>query len=752
MSLTRSVQFARLPLMFFLLSCLVLVSPGQTIPNINRRVHVLSVGESPDRGIFPSDVFTVRDPLQRTGLRVNLPLPDCNVRPSDCNDIGLINQLDGFNLQTRVTVPFDGDIDPASVNSSDVFFVELGDGDDPMTDRGQHNWRPKIIGVNQLVWDPPTRVLAVESDEQLEQHARYAFVVTTGVRDVSGASIAPAGVLLGVDFPANRGSTSLKVRHDEMAKALAAVHELGVSAERIAGLSVFTTQSATAVLEHIRDQIKAHTPKPASFQLGPGGSRTVFSASNIQNIDWQQQIHATPPAFQSFKPQYPGETSPLLLLDQYKPGAVGRIAYGKFESPRYIGDEPIMSPVGTRSGVPPVQQMDTLYLNVFLPAGTPPPGGWPVVVFGLGGGDYKEEMPYFYAAAFASHGIATACINVVGQAYGSLSFLTVTMKDGSSVQFPAGGRSRDINGDGVIANNEGVSTISPTMLSLGARDAIRQHVVDLMQLVRVIQVGVDVDGDGIADLNSSQISYFGISFGAGAFGQLFLAIEPDVKVGAVASPGGLNSRFDLLRMRPSARSQVGTVLNSRVPSLLNSPGLTEWGGIPVSPPFFNENIPLRNQSIVTDHVDGAMDIQKYFDNLAWISNSGDGAAYAPHIRKEPLRGVAPKAFLVNFGKGDLSAPNPRTTQLLRAGGYADVTTFYRNDLAYAEDNTVSKNPHTYTMRWMLPGLSGPIGQGGLEQIAIFLGSRGQTVEHPEPSRFFEVPISPPLPEDFSYIP
>src|SRR5438270_3688989 len=79
-----------------------------------------------------------------------------------------------------------------------------------------------------------------------------------------------------------------------------------------------------------------------------------------------------------------------------------------------------------------------------------------------------------------------------------------------------------------------------------------------------------------------------------------------------------------------------------------------------------------------------MDIQKYFDNLAWISNSGDGAAYAPHIRKEPLRGVAPKAFLVNFGKGDQSAPNPRTTQLLRAGGYSDVTTFYRNDLAYPQ--------------------------------------------------------------------
>jgi hypothetical protein len=56
------------------------------------------------------------------------------------------------------------------------------------------------------------------------------------------------------------------------------------------------------------------------------------------------------------------------------------------------------------------------------------------------------------------------------------------------------------------------------------------------------------------------------------------------------------------------------------------------------------------------------------------------------------------------------------------------------------------------MRWMLSGLSGPIGQGGLEQIAMFLASRGQTIVHPEPARFFEVPIVMPLPEDFSYIP
>jgi len=768
MKIAKYSMFSPLPLtlLSFLICLFVCPSKVSLIGDTQaaNTVHVLFGFNTPEGGVFPTDIFTVADGAQKTGLRVNLPLPDCGARPSDCGDVALINTLDGFNIQPRVTIPFDGDIDPMSVSSSNVFFIELGDAD-VRRDGEWPRWRrPRVIGVNQLVWDPASHVLSAESDEQLRQHTRYALIVTSGVRARSGAPVEAAMAFrrfsLAAPYDLFFGDDDLErqfwrdCRLNEYRKALfdALKAARGIGEGRVVGASLFTTQSVTAVLEHIRKQIKTAAPEPANFLLGPGGARTVYSPSGIQAINWQQQIRVDPPVFQPFTPQYPGETSPLLLLDQYKPGAVGRIAYGSFKSPRYIGDEPFMPPVGTRAGAPPVQEVDTLYLNVFLPAGAPPPGGWPVVIFGLGGGDYKEEMPFFYADAFASHGIATACINVVGQAYGPLSYLKLTLTDGSVVQFPSGGRGKDLDGNGVLSNNEGVSTISPALLSLGARDAIRQQVVDLMQLVRVIEVGVDVDGDGIVDLDPSQISYFGISFGGGGYGPIFLAVEPNVKVGALASLGGLNSRFDLLRMRPAARPQVGAALAARIPSLLNSPGLTSYSGIPVTGPFFNENIPLRNLPIVTDQVDGAMEIQKYFDNIEWIAASGDGVSYAPNIRKEPLAGNVPKALLVNFGKGDQSAPNPRETQSLRAGGYADMTTFYRNDLAFAEDETVFKNPHTYLQRWMLPGLSGPIGRGGLEQIAMFLASRGQIIAHPEPAKFFETPISLPLPEDFSYIP
>ena len=75
---------------------------------------------------FPSDRFTVADASQNTGLRVTLPKPDCTVRPNDCFNLDVINTLDGFNVQPRLSIPFDGAINVTSVSSQTVFLVSLG--------------------------------------------------------------------------------------------------------------------------------------------------------------------------------------------------------------------------------------------------------------------------------------------------------------------------------------------------------------------------------------------------------------------------------------------------------------------------------------------------------------------------------------------------------------------------------------------------------------------------------------------------
>ncbi|PYQ47662.1 MAG: hypothetical protein DMF78_23100, partial [Acidobacteria bacterium] len=53
---------------------------------------------------FPSNLYTVRDDTQITGLRVDLPKPDCATHPSDCADIEVLDTLDGFNIQPRISI------------------------------------------------------------------------------------------------------------------------------------------------------------------------------------------------------------------------------------------------------------------------------------------------------------------------------------------------------------------------------------------------------------------------------------------------------------------------------------------------------------------------------------------------------------------------------------------------------------------------------------------------------------------------
>src|SRR6516165_3964609 len=86
-------------------------------------VHPVFDLAAPATSAFPSDRFTVADTSQNTGRRVNLPLPDPTTHLSDYQDTQLLNSLDGFNLQPRLSIPFDGPIDVSTVNSQDTPLV-----------------------------------------------------------------------------------------------------------------------------------------------------------------------------------------------------------------------------------------------------------------------------------------------------------------------------------------------------------------------------------------------------------------------------------------------------------------------------------------------------------------------------------------------------------------------------------------------------------------------------------------------------
>ena len=167
-----------------LLVAALLLTPALAAAATHPLFNLQSNTQSP----FPSDRFTAFDTQQLTGLRVNMPLPNCASRPSDCADLALVNQLDGFNLQPRLSIPFDGAIDVSTVNSSTVFLVRLpGLG---LRETEFEHFNPQVIGINQIVWDPASLTLFAESNDHLDEDANYALIVTTGVHDAAGNPIA----------------------------------------------------------------------------------------------------------------------------------------------------------------------------------------------------------------------------------------------------------------------------------------------------------------------------------------------------------------------------------------------------------------------------------------------------------------------------------------------------------------------------------------------------------------------------------
>jgi hypothetical protein len=269
-----------------------------------------------------------------------------------------------------------------------------------------------------------------------------------------------------------------------------------------------------------------------------------------------------------------------------------------------------------------------------------------------------------------------------------------------------------------------------------------------MQLVREIRVGMDVDGDGIPDLNPSQIYYFGQSLG-GIYGTIFLAVEPNVRVGVPNVPGG--SLLQIARLSPEFRELVALALVIRTPSLLNEPF-----------PNFDEELPLRDQPPLINTVPGADAIQQNFDNADWVGEAGNPVAYAPYLRKEPLLGMTAKSVIIQFAKGDETVPNPTASALIRAGALTDRTTYYRNDLAFAGDPAVPKNPHIFLVELVADKLVFSIATAAQQQIATFFDSGGTVTIDPDsltgplfPELFeglFEVPIAGPLPEELNFIP
>jgi hypothetical protein len=641
-------------------------------------------GDTPETTVFPNDRFTVPDDAQLTGLRVDLPVPDCTeATRSTCEALEILNTTDGFDLQPRFFIPFTGDIDVTTVTPQ-TLYVEGPAG---------------RVGLQELTFDPALDVLAARTREQLPEQTQHTLVITRLVRHTAGQSLAAE---VRVPFTTMSGTTEL----DRIRKALddgSAYADAGI-AERTASFT---------------------QPNPGDEFPVEGEITTVFPPppATTQNITRNDQ-RTTDPA------QKTTSTVPNFAVT-----GVGCYAFGSFESPQFARDDSTITPTPTKQ-TPPVVGKDRLGFALIVPAGPEPAGGWPVAVYGPGFTRSYFDL-FVTSDANAAAGIATLATNPLGHGFGPASTITVQGPGGAT--FLSYGRGKDLTGEGEIDSAEGsqpatsvisdagggTTTEEPSPNQIhGLRGGLIQTVVDNMALVRAVEAGMEVPdcpfggNGGSAKLASEGVQYYGLSFG-GIYGTMLMGTDPHVPSGLLNVGGG--PIVDIARLS-GFRDRLAATLRTNKPTLLNGgPGLEG----------FTESWPLPHDPPITDPAPGAMEIQRYLSYATWYGRPGGPESYAPLLRKDPRNGEKNVLYQVAFG--DATVPNVTSGNIIRAGDLFDRTTYYRND----KTPTAGRNPHGFLADPTVFGREMAEGQ-----LTAFLET-GRMVDPDPGGPVFEVPIANP---------
>src|SRR4030088_2650484 len=138
-----------------------------------------------------------------------------------------------------------------------------------------------------------------------------------------------------------------------------------------------------------------------------------------------------------------------------------------------------------------------------------------------------------------------------GHAFGAAS-VAVVHQGALPTTFSGFGQGADLDGDGDITASEGVGPTDhktldangnviadapSTYATVGLRDGLIQTAVNVMAMVRMVERGVDVLGDGTVTLQKHVVGFYGQSFGA-IYGTMVMATDTHLTVGVLNVGGG----------------------------------------------------------------------------------------------------------------------------------------------------------------------------------------------------------------------
>lgn len=535
-----------------------------------------------------------------------------------------LSALDGFGRSTGALFFVGAEIDPESLPrswdeaSADTASVRIVDVDAASPRRGTRYpaYGKPLPSLGAVSVIPVPGVV-------LPPGVRHAVVLTSRVRTLGGAPLAAAAELLA------HGQTPAAARQGRAAELYgAAFDELGESERgQIASLAVFRTSQGVRELPELRARLR-QLPEP-ELLLGPSAAPytgKVFGVAGAVTLsDWLGK-----PERDEHGDEWPGGDNPGgIAHDQ-----IGVVAHGAFVAPSFIDAETRHFERDASGSYVLANAAQTIPVTLVVPKQPAPPSGYPVVVNGHGLSNDRGSM-LSVANELCRAGFAVIGIDdVLHGARGGV----VDAKN---------------NYAGSYAGPDGIPDEQPLAIKFFAgfsdfvavRDNFRQTVLDQTSLVRLIQSSkLDLSplaaaaGGSTPKLDPARIYWSGGSLG-GIMGTMTLAVEPELRGGALQVPG-------------ASFVQLITTSSAKVAPLVTTIASGTFG--------------VQGEELLDEfHPIGML--------LGAITEAGDPIGYAPHVMRDPLSGRATPDVLVTYALGDEVLPNVSTIALIRALGLEVAT-------------------------------------------------------------------------------
>ena len=411
--------------------------------------------------------------------------------------VALADSTRGAGPNSALFFAFDGPLDPASLPASasasldadsSLQLVNVDPASPELGERLPLTWKFRAEAQTY----GPANLLAVlpHLGFPLRRATRYAAIVT---REARGADGAPLGSPLALeelkrgrtpDVLGERGAAALAL----YAPAFTALEDAGVARERIAAMTVFTSEDALAGALALRRWSLAKEPEPAP--LTPLARTDVFDDYCV----YESRVRV--PIFQDGTPPYALEGGEIHFDD---------------------------------AGAPIVQRHEDVSFAVTVPRTAPmPAAGWPILLYEHGGsGTYREviergPLPDPPPGSGPAQVLARRAIAAFG-------------KDGAT----------NVN----RGNPTGGLLFFNFLNPVAFRDNVRQSAFEQTVAVRMLRTlafdasgcpGADTSAaaDGLVHYDPAHVLFMGHSTGS-TVGPVFVAIEPAVE-GAIFSGSGVS--------------------------------------------------------------------------------------------------------------------------------------------------------------------------------------------------------------------